>query len=126
MEWAGPRMGGSGKGSSGRTDPRGLQSQHSRKRMRRARAGLGRSARAASSRDGANERARNSEPGAPRAWPSKRRTAAATAAGGGRMKKPAIRAWIRAADEPWAITEEGLQQVLDIAARETEAAKNGE
>lgn len=34
-------------------------------------------------------------------------------------KKPAVRAWIHAADHPWAMTEAGLRQLLDIAARET-------
>lgn len=35
------------------------------------------------------------------------------------MKKPAARAWIHAADHPWAMTEAALRQLLDIAARET-------
>lgn len=35
------------------------------------------------------------------------------------MKKPAVRAWIHAADHPWAMTEAALRQLLDIAARET-------
>lgn len=35
------------------------------------------------------------------------------------MKRPAVRAWIHAADHPWAMTEAALRQLLDIAARET-------